>query len=101
MKKITVLCAITCATISNNACGMLLQKTKSIVSKKNIIRRTEFNRAELLQELQEQQHRFSKEQMAFLNSLISKRSIELTEERIAMPGKAKDRDFPHGNMNKE
>lgn len=103
MKKITILCVITCSLIGNSTFGMLNKGIKNL--KKTIhtrqCHRVEFNRVELLEQLEEQKHRFSPEQMTFLKELIITRSTDLTEERIAMPGKAKDRDFPHGNMNKE
>ena len=107
MKKIIILSAVICS-LSNNAFCMLPKRiAMSNVAKKNSInirecnRRTQFNRTELLQQLKEEQHRFTPEQMTYLKTLITNQSKELTEERIAMPGKAKDRDFEHGNMNKE
>ncbi len=104
MKKITVLCVITCSLIGNTTFGMWnksIRKPKNIIYTRQCNHKAQFNRVELLEQLEEQKHRFSSEQMIFLKDLIITQSTVLTEERIAMPGKAKDRDFPHGNMNKE
>jgi hypothetical protein len=102
MKKIIMISAITCFVINNSTFGMLLKRTfmQNIAKKNSILAkqynsRTQFNRAELLEQLEEQKHRFTSEQMTLLKTMITN-STEPCE-----PGKTKDRDFPQGNMNKE
>jgi hypothetical protein len=99
MKKIIMISAIACFLIDNTTFGMLNKCTKiskNIRPIRQYNRRNQFNRAELLQQLEEEQHRFTPEQMTLLKRMITN-STEPCE-----PGKTKDRDFEHNNtMNKE
>jgi len=95
---------VTCLCISNSAFGMLLKRTTvSNIAKKNSFltkqcnHRTQFNRAELLQQLEEQKHRLTPEKFASIKTFIA----SLPTETSCEPGKTKDRDFSQGNMNKE
>ena len=99
MKKIIIMSTIICSLISNNVFSMLNKCTKiskNIRPIRQCNHRTQFNRAELLQQLEEQQHRFTPAQMTLLKTMITNLPAEPCE-----PGKMKDRDFPQGNMNKE
>jgi hypothetical protein len=88
--------------INNNTFSMFTKRTpiskitnrNSILALKRNI--TQFNYPELLKQLEKEQHRFTQEQMTFLKTLITDQSNGLTAERMAMPGKAKDRDFTTG-----
>ena len=88
--------------LNNNLFGMLTKRTTMLnIAKRNSILAlkrniTQFNHVELLKQLEEQKHRFTQEQMTLLKKLITNQSNELTAERMAMPGKAKDRDFTTG-----
>ena len=114
MKKITVLCAITCFLISTTTFGMLTTKTcaKQFIKKNNPTqlcnKRTahiDAFHAQLLNKTMKDNERLAQENEILRHKVkfLSKQEfvLELTDERAAMPGKAKDRDFEHGNMNKE
>lgn len=121
MKKIIILCTLTCSLVSTTTFGMLVRQTyaKQLIQKNNLKRSRydsilppEFPQTKrLLETLEEnkglkEEIKNLKDENAFLQHKLECYScvaitLALTEERMAMPGKAKDRDFGHGNMNQE
>ncbi len=111
MKKIIILCALN-SLISTTAFSMLATKKSALkLIKKNNQKRLrydsilppEFPQAKLLHKTMQENKRL-KEENAFLERKLESLSgvtIDLTDERAAMPGKTKDRDFGHCDMNKE
>jgi hypothetical protein len=108
MKKIIILCATTCALINTTTLSMLLTKrcARQLIKKNNpkqLCNKTviiEFEHEKLLR-LAMLENKRLKEENALLERKLESLSgvtIDLTDERIAMPGKTKDRDFGHGNM---
>lgn len=113
MKKIVILSAVIYCLISTTAFSMLATKAcaKQLVKKNtpkglryDSILPPEFPQSKLLVETMEENKRLKQEntllQRKFDSLLYHGVIIELPEERATMPGKAKDRDFEHGNMNK-
>lgn len=108
MKKIMIISALTCSLINNSTSGMLFKCTA--MSKKNVFQikkcnhRTQFNFAEILQQLKNQNVHSEKEilsrnqQIELIEMLITKQPKKPIEEDIATHWKIEDRDF--GNMNK-
>jgi|SRR5579862_9437218 hypothetical protein len=99
MKKIIILCALTC--LNSNIFGMLSKCSRAIPKNKLIhIRtcnsRTQFNFPEILQGLKDQQ-RQTAEQIKLIEMLMANQPKQPTDAYMAMP----DRDFPHGNMHKD
>ncbi|HEX4068846.1 MAG TPA: hypothetical protein VHX42_01985 [Candidatus Babeliales bacterium] len=111
MKKVTVACIIICFFLSNHTLSMFTKY--STLSQRNIFKisnchyRSEFDLPRLLQQLRKQKREAeeqavrTQEQIELMEICIKNQPIHSNNEQIATAAKIEDRDFPHGNMNKD
>jgi flagellar motility protein MotE (MotC chaperone) len=111
MKKIIMICALTCFFINHNVLSMFTKYSTlskiNITTIRNCNRRSQFDLPTLLQQLREQKRqkeeeiRRTQEHIKFMETLITNQPKDSTDENIATHWQSlEDRDFPQGNMHK-